>query len=270
MNLAAASALNVIAQRGRKAITEKSRIVAHPELHKVLKYQGFHVQSTKPGQSSYIHPKTGAKATVHEDGNWNVTYPKPKELMPKKKLGGKKVSVKAKPAMNKLAKPAKPELKKMKVAAGGPGSGPRPGYERAVMSIQPDSVAKLMERLKPNIARTPKTQYPDETHGWTAEGVYAGGPGSGRHPGAATAREYGWKKQSALGGHLSMYHPNKPSHTLEIEPDGKWVHSTGPGGGANNYIEDQGQGTDSLDKHLSSLNFKPKELRRERRMTEAL
>ena len=181
MNLAEANALSVLAKAGRKAITEKSRIVAHPELHKVLKYQGFHVQSTKPGQSSYIHPKTGAKATVKDDGNWNVTYPKPKELQPKIRPG-KKVVTKAKPTAKATAKPSL----KMKVAAGGPGSGPHPGFGRAVMSIQPEHLAKLMEKLHPHITKThekrlaeytnPNTPFRDETHGFTA-----GGPGSGRH-----------------------------------------------------------------------------------------
>jgi len=99
MNLEAVSALNVIAQRGRQKITDKHRIVAHPALHKVLSYQGFKVQSTKPGQSSYVHPRTGAKATVSDTGDWSVTYPKPKEMDEQQKS------------------------KKMKVAAGGPGSG---------------------------------------------------------------------------------------------------------------------------------------------------
>lgn len=209
MNLAQANVMSLLAKAGRKAITEKSRIVAHPELHKVLKYQGFHVQSTKPGQSSYIHPKTGAKATVKDTGEWNVTYPKPAEMQ---KIPGKRLGKKP---------PAK-------VIA------------------------------KPKIKAVPSTKMK----------VAAGGPGSGRHPGAAIARDYGWKKQSALGGHLSMYHPAKPGHILELEPDERWVHSTGPGGSAYNYIEDQGQGIQSLHEHLKKSNFSKSELRRERKITE--
>jgi len=36
MNLAEANALSMLAKRGREKITDKHKIVAHPELHKVL------------------------------------------------------------------------------------------------------------------------------------------------------------------------------------------------------------------------------------------
>ncbi len=273
MNLATANALSVIAKGGRKAITEKSRIVAHPELHKVLKYQGFHVQSTKPGQSSYIHPKTGAKATVKDTGEWNVTYPKPASMLPKgtKKIGTKTPVKTAKPVAKVAAKPSL----KMKVAAGGPGSGPRSGgYERAVLSIQPERIKQMMQTLHPHLERAriakmqPAPWRREEEHGF-----HAGGVGSGRHKGGGlgllSPRKAGALKQKYANQILESHgfthsvarysgyqktidrfsHP--AGHIAHTQKNGDWSVKHAAEGGYH-----FGNGGTELDEHLSSKGIK--------------
>jgi hypothetical protein len=220
MNLAAASAMNALAKRGRQKITDKSRIVAHPDLHKVLSYQGFKVQSTKPGQSTYVHPKTGAKATVQDDGNWNVTYPKPKEMQ------------------------KAPTSQKMRVAAGGPGSGPQGGashyfgnqnpssdWHKSAIAISPERVRQMTDALSklPSFQHRTLSQQkhwvslaPHEgLSGEAAElvdhavnekldRVAAGGPGSGRHSSGLTMG----KLKSAAWAHtkIAQKSGNKADH----------------------------------------------------------